>query len=394
MYCVKKSLEPYAGGISFEAELRDSKTAEALCISDACAMFSSKVAPEPRSDCRCRAPADRSKALRQNRGKHAAPLGKAAGKKGTPLAQKKDLTGLRSGRVTALEATEQKYRGSTLWRCRCDCGREMLLEPYRILNGSVKSCGCQRGEKRILDLTGQRFGRLTALERLDEKSGKSYLWRCRCDCGRELKVRATALTTGNTTICGCARTEALHGRAKDITGCRFGALTALRPTQERRRGSVLWECRCDCGRTVRYSHNELRYAGVTSCGCRRYSARPLNLRYVDGTCVEALERNDLRRDNTSGHTGVVKLKNGWSARIGFKGRSYYLGCYRDYDLAVAAREQAEEQLHHAFLDWYYQTYPSQEHKRKQTPSAAGTGYAAAAGEDPGFQLQGASQTVV
>ena len=120
----------------------------------------------------------------------------------------------------------------------------------------------------------------------------------------------------------------------------------------------------------------------------------LNLRYVDGTCVEALERNDLRRDNTSGHTGVVKLKNGWSARIGFKGRSYYLGCYRDYDLAVAAREQAEEQLHHAFLDWYYQTYPSQEHKRKQTPSAAGTGYAAAAGEDPGFQLQGASQTVV
>lgn len=308
------------------------------------------------------------------------------------MAQAKDITGMRSGKVTAIEATAMRRRGTVLWRCRCDCGKEMLLEPYRILNGSVKSCGCQRWEKRICDLTGQRFGRLTALERLNEKSGRSYLWRCRCDCGQELNVRASALTTGNTTSCGCARTDALHRRAKDITGCRFGALTALHPTEERQHNSVLWECRCDCGKTVRYTYNELRYAGITSCGCRRYPPRPLNLRYVDGTCVELLEHKALRKDNSSGHTGVVKVKSGWIARIGFKGHSYYLGLYRDYDLAVAAREQAEEQLHEAFLDWYYRTYPSQEHKRKHTPSAAGTAYAAAAGEDPDLWLRAASHS--
>lgn len=66
------------------------------------------------------------------------------------------------------------------------------------------------------DLTGQRFGRLVALERLVERSGGRCLWRCRCDCGRELNVRADALRSGNTKSCGCGKQynlpTALHER--------------------------------------------------------------------------------------------------------------------------------------------------------------------------------------
>ena len=192
------------------------------------------------------------------------------------------------------------------------------------------------GERKCLDLRGRRFGRLTALERLDEKSGSSYYWRCVCDCGNERRVRASALTGGNTTSCGCQRRESLRERAKDIAGERFGALLAERPTQERRGGS-------------------------------RRSEKDPPLHYIEGTCVEQLLREKPRRDNTSGCTGVVAAGGKWRAQIVFKGKSYYLGLYADKELAIKARRKAEGALHGEFLDWYYANYPA---KRTQTPAQA------------------------
>ena len=191
---------------------------------------------------------------------------------------KKDITGCRSGRLVAIEPSEEKRNGATLWRCRCDCGKEILLEPYQITGEKVKSCGCLRSEKRIKDLTGQRFGKLTALERLDEKSNRSYLWRCVCDCGNEVTVRANALTSGNTKSCGCAKREAQQERAKDIRGKRYGLLTAIRPTEKRRHASVVWECQCDCGRRVEYSYIELEYSHILSCGCEQHPSVQLPMR--------------------------------------------------------------------------------------------------------------------
>jgi hypothetical protein len=52
-----------------------------------------------------------------------------------------------------------------------------------------------------IDITGQRFGRLTAL------SYASGHWRCRCDCGRTTTVRSDALRYGTTVSCGCYREE-------------------------------------------------------------------------------------------------------------------------------------------------------------------------------------------
>ena len=84
-----------------------------------------------------------------------------------------ELAGLRSGMVTALEKSEQTRRGSVLWLCRCDCGKEFYTEGYKISGGKIRSCGCQRNAHQFKDLTGQRFGRLTSIERLNEKKGKS-----------------------------------------------------------------------------------------------------------------------------------------------------------------------------------------------------------------------------
>lgn len=56
---------------------------------------------------------------------------------------------------------------------------------------------------RLIDLTGRRFTRLVVIERdRNDKQGKP-MWKCRCDCGNEVVVRGAALAAGRTHSCGC-----------------------------------------------------------------------------------------------------------------------------------------------------------------------------------------------
>lgn len=278
--------------------------------------------------------------------------------------RKRDITGWRSGKVVALEPTEEKRRGVVLWKCQCDCGKEFLTEGYKISGGIIESCGCERNLHKSKDLTNQRFGKLTAIRRLDKKIGTSYAWLCRCDCGNLTEVSTNALKKGGTRSCGCGKAEALKMRAKDITGQRFGRLVVLEPTGQRLGGSVVWRCRCDCGIELMASYNSLVSGNTKSCGClsKEHVSPAAYMRYVDGTCVEMLERKGLRKDNTSGYTGVMAWRGKWKAQITFKGKGYYLGTYEKIEDAAAARKAAEEQIFGTFLDWYYENFPS-----KKTP---------------------------
>lgn len=65
-----------------------------------------------------------------------------------------------------------------------------------------------------IDLTGQRFGRLTALTFLGKVKGNDS-WLCRCDCGVEKRITQANLRGGYTQSCGCLRNERI--RAKKIT---------------------------------------------------------------------------------------------------------------------------------------------------------------------------------
>lgn len=71
----------------------------------------------------------------------------------------------------------------------------------------------RRRRMRILELTGQRFGRLTVLECVGKDDWHHTIWRVRCDCGNVLNVRGSHLTSGNTKSCGCynlERSKQLH----------------------------------------------------------------------------------------------------------------------------------------------------------------------------------------
>lgn len=144
--------------------------------------------------------------------------------------------------------------------------------------------------RKKLDLTGQRFRRLTVLGPAENVGGRTA-WRCLCDCGRETVVKTRSLRSGHTGSCGC-----------------------------------------------------MGPAGRSGAG-------PAGLTYVDGTCVEMLAAKTVRRNNTSGVPGVDwwARKGLWRAAICFKGRRYYLGAYHRFEDAVKARKQAEEELHDRFV---------------------------------------------
>lgn len=60
---------------------------------------------------------------------------------------------------------------------------------------------------RLQDLSGMRFGRLTAIKLSSKRSGRKTYWLCKCDCGREKTVRTDILKNGSTLSCGCLKKE-------------------------------------------------------------------------------------------------------------------------------------------------------------------------------------------
>ncbi len=272
-----------------------------------------------------------------------------------------DLTGRLFGALKA-EKLVDGVNSKARWRCTCACGQEKIVSYRNLVYGKTKSCGCVRAAKAIKDLTGKRFGRLVAQERLPDKRDNSYLWRCLCDCGGVAFVTAAALTKGQSKSCGCLSIEAKRARASDLKGKRFGRLTAIEPTGSRsENGGVIWRCLCDCGTESFQIASVLCNGGVTSCGCKHKENDSLqrSLDYIDGTCVQFLQQTGkVRSDSTSGVRGVSLHKGKWRARITFKKKTYYLGEYDDIEKAIKARKKAEGLLFGEFLDWYKATFPN------------------------------------
>lgn len=74
--------------------------------------------------------------------------------------------------------------------------------------------------KRLMDLTGRRFGRLTVQSFAGRKTNGATKWHCVCDCGKQTTVRAGQLRSDRTGSCGClasdraAEAHRTHGQSK------------------------------------------------------------------------------------------------------------------------------------------------------------------------------------
>ena len=119
------------------------------------------------------------------------------------------------------------------------------------------------------DLTGQKFGSLEVLYRLDNKfaGGKERtMWLCECDCGKMAEVSSDYLKRSKNPSCGCQATKSKieKNRVNNI-GQKFGRLTIV---------DILWDydrskavCKCDCGNDYIGVKSDIVTGHTKSCGC-------------------------------------------------------------------------------------------------------------------------------
>lgn len=212
----------------------------------------------------------------------------------------KDLTGQTFGRLKVVSyGGRLGVRGRHAWLCICECGKQTTVRAVALLRGQTKSCGCLRIESagKHADLVGQKFERLTVLQGVYTLQ-RDIIWLCQCDCGIQTLATTNSLTSGKGKSCGCYAREINLIQLKDITGQKFGRLTVLR-LAERKGHSILWLCRCDCGKEKVTPGGSLRNGFTKSCGC------------LNSEIVKA--RNALCR--THGQTGSSEYAT-WSAMKG------------------------------------------------------------------------------
>lgn len=92
-----------------------------------------------------------------------------------------DLTGQRFGRLTVIERAENKGH-MTRWLCLCDCGNTTISQAANLRGGKTVSCGCFRYD-RVREVCGKHDGRGTRLYRI----WKNMNSRCRCKSSSQYK---------------------------------------------------------------------------------------------------------------------------------------------------------------------------------------------------------------
>lgn len=167
-----------------------------------------------------------------------------------------DLTGQRFGKLIVLEKSGTNKYGSAVWKCKCDCGNFAEVTTALLRNGSVSSCGCLAKQNRCIDITNQKFNRLTAIRYV----GKSR-WLCKCDCGNEITVITAHLRSGHTKSCGCLQREnTSKANQISILGKKFGNLTVIGMETPRK-----CRCKCDCGNIVHVARRKLTNGTFMDC---------------------------------------------------------------------------------------------------------------------------------
>ncbi|RLC07577.1 MAG: hypothetical protein DRI24_24645 [Deltaproteobacteria bacterium] len=127
----------------------------------------------------------------------------------------KNRVGERYGSVTVTSRAPNDRSNNARWLVKCDCGNEVTLLANNLKRTKFCGKGCElyTAHKRN-DVTGQRFGRLIAVEAVGKK-GRHTEWFFNCDCGNEYKGVSTHVISGSVKSCGCLgiQSRIKHGKS-------------------------------------------------------------------------------------------------------------------------------------------------------------------------------------
>ena len=140
---------------------------------------------------------------------------------------------------------------------------------------------------KTIDITGQQFGRLTALELVPERKHGGRCWLCKCSCGTLIIARADQLKSGDTRSCGCLyaeRSKGLNRRHGQYQTAEYNAWAAMRQ-------------RCSNPKNKKYES----YGGRGICVCDRWQNSFENF-FADMGPRPSSRHSIDRIDNNSGYS--------------------------------------------------------------------------------------------
>ena len=191
------------------------------------------------------------------------------------MPKKLELTGQRFGKLTVIQENPIRMNKKVRWDCVCDCGNLVTVKGANLVNGETKSCGCLSKKPNEI---GKVYGKWTVIAEAPSRNRRSY-WLCECECGTGAEVLASNLRRGTSTSCGCQNRVNLIGQ-------RFGRLTVLQENPVRKNEHVCWDCLCDCGNIITVELGNLKSGATSSCGCLKESIGELNIE-------EILKKNNI-----------------------------------------------------------------------------------------------------
>ena len=226
--------------------------------------------------------------------------------------------------------------------------------------------------RRNVDLTNQRFGRLVALKKVPPPNNvknktKSY-WLCDCDCGNQKIIAQTHLIQGNTESCGRLQKERttdfnstkkkynqydLQSKPYGIGYTSNGEKFIFDKEDYEKIKDYCWHFNSggylvteDKNGKKLYFHKvvlEENECDGDHINGELYDNRKSSLRKT--THQQNMMNQKLHKNNTSGVSGVSynEKSNKWVARIGYKMKRIYLGSFINYEDAVNARLEAENE---------------------------------------------------
>lgn len=85
-----------------------------------------------------------------------------------------DMTGIKYGRLTAIERVKNSRYGQTMWLFRCECGKEIVTTGFAVRSGHTTSCGCYLSEKNCVFEVFTRNGTNKDIQNLSTHERKMF----------------------------------------------------------------------------------------------------------------------------------------------------------------------------------------------------------------------------
>lgn len=207
----------------------------------------------------------------------------------------------------------------------------------------------------FIDLTKEKFGRLTVIERAENAKSGAVRWKCRCDCGKTVTVQRSNLKSGGTKSCGCLQKEisikvnTKHGMSRTIEYITWDSMLQ----------------RCNNPKTIGYKNYGFR--GITICdkwlnfdgffedmGFKpkglTLERRNNDLGYCKENCyyatpTEQARNQRVQKRNKTGIPGVCwdKVNRNYRVKIRIENKKMlHIGQFVNLEEAAEARKLAEQ----------------------------------------------------